>query len=138
MLRRFIRFCIRVTIGVVVGIAGLIGLGLVVGNYLTSNPPIASAPVAHVPQGGLELIDQPNGVIDEHGYMTITGRVKNSSSKTYKYAQITFTVTNKEGEQVASALANINNLEAGQVWKFRAVSLAAGGVKYKLGSISGW
>lgn len=67
MLRRFIRFCIRVTIGVVVGIAGLIGLGLVFGNYLTSNPPIASAPVAHVPQGGLELIDQPNGVIDEHG-----------------------------------------------------------------------
>lgn len=134
MLRRFLRFCIRVTIGVVVGIAGLIGLGLVVGNYVASN----QAPASAVLRGGLELIDTPKAATNEYGYMEITGRVKNTSSKTYTYAQITFIVANSAGEQVGSAMANVNNLEAGATWKFRAVSLAAGGVKYKLGSISGW
>jgi len=136
MLRRFLRFCIRVTIGVVVGIAGLIGLGLVVGNYLASNQAPASA--VPVPQGGLELIDTPKAVTNEYGYMEITGRVKNTSSKTYSYAQITFIVANNAGEQVGSAMANVNNVEAGATWKFRAVSLATGGTKFKLGKISGW
>lgn len=138
MLRRFLRFCIRVTIGVVVGIAGLIGLGLVVGNYVASNQDPASAVPAPAPQGGLELIDTPKAATNEYGYMEITGRVKNTSSKTYAYAQITFIVANDAGEQVGSAMANVNSLEAGATWKFRAVSLASGGSKFKLGKISGW
>lgn len=44
----------------------------------------------------------------------------------------------RSGEQVGSALANVNNLEAGATWKYRAVSMASGGSKFKLGKISGW
>lgn len=86
----------------------------------------------------MELDGKPKGVIDEYGYMTVTGRVKNNTRKNYTYAQITFIITNNAGEQVGSALANINNLEAGQAWRFRAVSLATGGTRFKLGEISGW
>lgn len=146
MLRQFLRFCVRVTIGVVLGIAGLIGIGLYVGNSASKSPAVTPAvtPVAAIsspapePQVALELVGKPNGVVNEFGYMTITGRVKNNSSKNYTYAQITFIVTNNAGEQVGSALGNINNLQAGATWKFSAVSLAAGGTRFKLGSISGW
>ena len=142
MLRRILRFCVRVTIGVVVGIAGLIGIGLYVANSASKSPAAASVTPtpspAPAPQVDLELVGKPNGVINEFGYMTITGRVKNNSSKNYAYAQITFIVTNNAGEQVGSALGNINNLQAGSTWKFSAVSLAHGGTRFKLGSISGW
>lgn len=137
MLRRIIRVCIRVTIGVVLGIAPLIGIGLYLGNSLTNRTIPANTTPVQVPQGGLELMDNPKAVTNECGYMEITGRVKNHSSKNYSYAQITFIVANNAGEQVGSAMANINNLEAGQTWRFRAVSFT-NGAKYKLGEIAGW
>lgn len=92
------------------------------------------------PSGELELlggIDGTKGVTSQYS-MTITGRVRNNRPKAYKYAQITFTVYNKAGDQIGSALANISGLEPGATWAFKAVCLSAGGSSYKLAEITGW
>lgn len=58
----------------------------------------------------------------EYGNTFITGVVKNTG-KAVSYAQITFTLLDKSNNQVGTALANINNLEANGKWKFRAICL---------------
>jgi hypothetical protein len=66
----------------------------------------------------------------------IAGRVKNNTNKTYNYAQISFNLYDKSDAQVGSALANINNFEAGGVWKFRAIVLSENAVTAKFKGIS--
>ena len=41
-----------------------------------------------------------------------------------------------EGEQVGTAIDAVSNLEAGAVWKFRAVSMRPGAARFKLAKIS--
>lgn len=53
--------------------------------------------------------------------VSIVGKVKNNSSQKYSYTQITFNLYDKEGAQIGTALANISGLEAGGVWKFKAL-----------------
>lgn len=51
----------------------------------------------------------------------VTGILKNNTDKEKSYVQIVFSVNDKDGNKVGSALANVNNLEAGKTWKFKAV-----------------
>lgn len=51
----------------------------------------------------------------------VTGVLKNNTDKKKSYVQIVFSVNDKDGNKVASALANVNNLESGKTWKFKAV-----------------
>lgn len=75
---------------------------------------------------------------DEYGNRYIVGTVKNNRNRKYSYAQITFTLHDESGAQVGTALDNINNLEAGGVWRFKAVVLEDNASKYKLSELSGW
>lgn len=84
---------------------------------------------------GLVLLDEPAGTVGSSG-IVITGRVRNNSPKPAGYANINFTILNSEGEQVGTAIDAVSNLEAGAVWKFRAVSMRPGGVRFKLAKIS--
>lgn len=56
----------------------------------------------------------------EFGNRTLVGRIRNNTDKTYDYAQIQFNLFNAADEQVGSALANVNNLSGGTVWRFEA------------------
>jgi hypothetical protein len=69
--------------------------------------------------------------------ITITGTVENRSGRKLKYAQITFNLYDEEGAQVGTALANINNLEPGGTWKFKAVGFARC-KSYKVSELSGF
>ena len=57
----------------------------------------------------------------------ITGTLTNQSGEKKGYVQVEINLLDKSGAVVGSALANVNNLEAGQKWKFKAVVF---GVKY--------
>jgi hypothetical protein len=70
--------------------------------------------------------------------MTITGRVRNNTTKTYSYTQITFNLYNASGEQVGTALANVNGVEPGAVWRFSAIGFAPEAQRYKLHELSGF
>ena len=75
---------------------------------------------------------------DEFGYLTLEGTVKNNTDKTASYVQIQFNVYDADGNQIGTALDNINNLGAGETWKFKALSFEQGAKTYKLAEISGW
>lgn len=71
----------------------------------------------------------------------IEGKIKNNTNKTYSYAQVTFNLYDKDGVQLGTAMANINNFEANGTWKFKAISLTSENSKvksFKLAEITGF
>lgn len=62
--------------------------------------------------------------VDESGFAPkATGILKNNTDTDKSYIQITFAVKDKDGNKLGTAMANINNLKAGETWKFEAISL---------------
>lgn len=51
------------------------------------------------------------------------GIVINNKDRDLSYAQVTFTLYDADGNQIGTALDNINNLKAGGTWKFKALAL---------------
>ncbi|MDE6597998.1 MAG: FxLYD domain-containing protein [Clostridia bacterium] len=51
---------------------------------------------------------------------TITGVAKNTSGGNFSYASVEFSVYDASGNNVGTALANINNLGKGDTWRFEA------------------
>jgi hypothetical protein len=77
---------------------------------------------------------------DQYGvYNYVVGSVKNNNAgKTYGYVQVTINLYDKSGAQVGSTLANINNLEPGGVWKFKAPMIEKDAASYKIKEITGF
>lgn len=53
-----------------------------------------------------------------------TGILKNNSGKDLNYVQITFAVKDADSNKLGAAMANVNNLKAGDTWKFEAMSFS--------------
>lgn len=127
----------------VAAVAALAVIGLVVGPQ--SPPPTAAAVPTPAPRApDLEILGVPQGIESPTG-MEITGRIRNNRATAYRYAQVMFAVSNPQGEQIGTATANIANLEAGAIWKFRAVFIAPSGARanapasrFRLTEVSGW
>ena len=70
----------------------------------------------------------------------IIGTVKNNKGHDLSYAQITFNLYDADGNQLGTALANINNWEKDGTWKFKAMGMNTDNqVKsYKLAEITGF
>ncbi|CEN87283.1 FxLYD domain-containing protein [Paraclostridium sordellii] len=70
----------------------------------------------------------------------ITGVIKNNSGRDCTYVQVTFNLYDTDGNQVGTALANINNLEKDGTWKFKAMGMNVDGQvsSYKLADITGY
>ena len=72
---------------------------------------------------------------------TITGVAKNVTSEDFSYASVEFSVYDSAGNNLGTALANINNLQAGDTWRFEATLLgrpSSRPVSYKLVEIIAW
>lgn len=67
----------------------------------------------------------------------ITGRVKNNTDKTYSYAQVSINLYSGD-TQLGSTLANVNNLEPGGIWEFKAPVLYNNCDKYKIVEVIGY
>lgn len=75
------------------------------------------------------------------GYSTtyIEGTIENKSDKEYSYAQVTFNLFDAEGNQLGTAVANINNLQPNASWKYKAIGLTTQKVeRFELQEITGW
>jgi hypothetical protein len=70
----------------------------------------------------------------------LKGIVKNNSGKDCTYVQVTFNLYDKDGNQIGTALANVNNLEKDGTWKFKALGMDVDGeiASYKLAEITGY
>ena len=87
---------------------------------------------------GLVLLTKTTqGVTNEFGG-EVTGSVVNRTGKKLRYAQITFNLYDDSGAQVGSALANINGLEPGGRWNFKATAFGTKFKSYKFSDMSGF
>lgn len=84
------------------------------------------------------LVGKVKSSTDKLGYLTLEGTIKNNTNKKASYVQVEFNIYDKDGNQIGTALDNVNNLEAGGTWKFKAMALEKGADTYKLAEISGW
>ena len=82
---------------------------------------------------------ETQGAKDEYGKSySITKTNKNNTDRDASYVQVTFNLYDAQGNQIGTALDNINNLEAGGIWKFDALGLEEGIASYRLVEISGF
>ena len=87
----------------------------------------------------LQLIESHTEPSEYGTYKYVVGTIKNNNAaKTYGYVQVTINLYDKSGAQVGSTLANINNLEPGGVWKFKAPMLQQDATSYKIKEITGF
>lgn len=70
--------------------------------------------------------------------MYIIGTITNNTDKDKGYVQVTFNLYDDDGNQVGTAMDNINNLKAGGTWKFKAIALDKSATKYQLAEITGF
>ena len=71
----------------------------------------------------------------------IRGTAKNISKRNYSYASVEFSVDDVDGNNLGTALANINNLGKGETWRFEATLLAipkSKPISFKLVDITAW
>lgn len=83
----------------------------------------------------LELVD--HSTESDGGLRYVVGHIKNNTEKTYAYVQVSINLYN-DGTQVGSTLANVNNLEPGGTWEFKALISQDSATEYKIADISGW
>jgi hypothetical protein cdifQCD-7_02251 len=87
---------------------------------------------ANLIDGKFELINGELNAVNENYSSYIIGSLKNTTSKTYSYAQVTFNLYDADGAQIGTALDNINNWEPDGLWKFKAMILEQDVASYKL------
>lgn len=87
---------------------------------------------ANLIDGKFELINGELNAVNENYSSYIIGSLKNTTSKTYSYAQVTFNLYDADGAQIGTTLDNINNWEPGGLWKFKAIILEQDVASYKL------
>jgi len=75
----------------------------------------------------------------KEGYLKyVSGTVRNNSTKQYGYVQIQFNLYDKDGSQVGSAMANLNNLEPNGIWKYKAIVMDDEVTSFKLKGVTGF
>lgn len=86
-----------------------------------------------------EIVGEVSNESDQFA-VYLTGVIKNNSGKDCTYVQVTFNLYDEDGNQVGTALANINNLEKDGTWKFKAMGIDTDGAvaSYKLAEIEGF
>jgi hypothetical protein len=121
--------------------------------YYSSNPGSGISSLYRQPNGRLQA-DQatpPPSIIPpdlrvpytelkrtEDGALIIVGYVTNAGAKTYGYVHVSFNLYDRQGNQVGSTFANVNNLEPGKSWNFEAPVLQSNATDFKLIGVSGF
>ena len=111
--------------GMIGGLLKFIGgvvVVLVVIGFLVGDDDFA---VSDTPTGGASsayTISELKGVNQGSGFGKVTGALKNNTSRDLTYVQVEINLFDSSGAQVGSTLANVNNLAAGGLWRFEAVT----------------
>lgn len=99
---------------------------------------VKEKPVEEPKEKGVHLIGESQIKTEEHGLRHVVGQIKNDTSRSYKYVQVEINLYDAEGTQVGSTLANVNNLEPGSVWEFKAPIFEEKVVIAKIKAITKW
>lgn len=75
----------------------------------------------------------------EWGSRSIEGTIKNNTNETCSYVQVVFNLFDAEGNQIGTAMDNLNYLQANGTWKYKATAFTTEDfAKYELAEITGW
>jgi len=106
-------------------------------------PSSATAPTPSPPsqpsavQKDLEVLD--TDWKQENSIVYVVGTVANHTQRTYSYVQVEINIYDTEGNQIESTFANVNNLEPGKKWKFKALlSEHKNGMTFKIKGVTGY
>ena len=75
---------------------------------------------------------------DRDGTPLLTGLLRNNTDHAFSYVQISFSLYDKQGNQVGSDMVNVNNLAAHGTWKFSTPSLYEHAASVKIADITGF
>ena len=67
----------------------------------------------------------------------VKGSIRNNTDETYKYVQVTIGLYDSQGNQVGSTLDNVNGLEPGKTWRFKALTMEDNADSCKIIDIDG-
>lgn len=83
----------------------------------------------------LEILDYTS---ESDGYVRYAvGHIRNNTNRTYSYVQVEINLYSGE-TQVGSTLDNVNNLEPGATWEFRALIADNSADSFKIKDVTGW
>lgn len=93
-----------------------------------------------------EIVSTPQMTVEYYEYLDyysadIKGTLKNISSIDWSYCQIEFKVFDAAGNNMGTALANVNNIGAGETWRFSATFLDFSNVRpvsFELCDVTWW
>lgn len=113
----------KIWIGVLVAILAIVVIGVALSG---GDQPAEQTPANNNSVGAkeldvtnIEMTKEYNDLMDGWD-VTITGKAKNISNKNYSYASVEFSIYDADGNNLGSALANMNNLASGETWVFEA------------------
>lgn len=98
-----------------------------------SAPVSKPAPTPKKDDLSLESFEWDTG---EFGIRYVVGVIKNNSNKKYSYVQVEINLYDESGAQVGSTLDNLNNLEPGGTWKFKAIVIEDEATEAKVAGIT--
>ena len=92
-----------------------------------------------------EFVGEIEMLVDYDSYLgysvNIKGKLKNTSGQEFSYVSVTFAIYDAEGNQIETALDNMNYLQPNSTWAFDASMLGWSDVRphsYKLVEVSAW
>lgn len=93
----------------------------------TNNNSGSSSGENNKPTAKYELVGKPEMSYEYESYLgyavSIKGKLKNTSKKDFNYVSVTFAIFDEDGNQIDTALDNINYLQVGATWAFEATPL---------------
>ena len=111
--------CIILSIFMILGFTGCISTDSTDLNTNTSNNGSSSYKYEFI--GELDMTVDYTTYL---GYTTnIKGKLKNTTNREFVYVSVTFAIFDADGNQIETALDNMNYLQPGSVWNFNASML---------------
>ena len=128
-----------VVVIVVVIIASAAGGGKTSGESTQQSATAQTESVSTPKPEKYEIVGDLTTSSDAFSY-SISGVIKNNSGKDLTYLQVEFNLYDANGNQLGTALANIDNLAKDGTWKFKAVGIDTDNAvaSYKLAEITGY
>ena len=134
-----IAFCAFIVIAAITG-----------GNESTGNPPRVTGTVETQTPENVDLVAKlsynklatqtdPEAGQTNYGSQLINGVLKNTSGKKLSYVQVTFALYDQDGNQIGTAIDNLNDLTPDSTWKYSAITLDTQQFySFELTSVDAW
>jgi hypothetical protein len=81
--------------------------------------------------------DEGVSVTQDEYFTKITGLLTNNCGRDLTYVEITYKLYDRAGNVVGTALANQDNLKAGEIWRFSALG-RSGVFRYELEKVTAY